>query len=273
MAYNIYSKETRMDALKTIEHINIEALSKDPSTPLCKVVCYPKHSIDCCRERLSTLRKMGAIGIVNYGFKNISGLNVLDVGYSSVIVLVVLSNNSLAVAKILRMDSRRRSLREECSILEITSSNGISPRLIDCSNDIIMLEYVDGIVLGRLLGEYTHLYRVKDILRAAIYKAFLLDSLGIDHGELSRPYKHVLVSPRGVFIIDYESASTRRKPSNVTSIVSGLVLRKNKLTLSLRSMLGLSDKEEYELKGLLREYKKKPNYNILVKILSCIKLL
>ncbi len=272
MAYNIYSKETHMDALKTMEHISIETLSEDLNTPLCKVVCYPKHSIDCCRERLSALKEMGAIGIVNYGSKNIGRLNVLDIGYSSVIVLVVLSDNSLAAAKILRIDSRRRSLREECSILKVASSNGISPRLIDCNDDIIMLEYVDGIVLGRLMEEYVRLYRVKDILRAVIYKAFLLDSLGIDHGELSRPYKHVLVSPRGVFIIDYESASTRRKPSNVTSIVSGLVLRKNKLALSLRSMLGLTDKKEYELRSLLREYKKKPSYNVLVKILSCIRL-
>ena len=270
MAYNIHSKEAYMDALEELKYIDVK---ESPNTLLCKALCYPKHSVNCCIERLNVLREMGIASIVSYGLKSIGELKVLDIGYSSIILLVVLRDNSLAVAKILRTDSRRQSLRGECSILEIVAGNGISPKLLGCNNDVIILEYVDGVILGKLLEENAYLYRIKDILKAAIYKAFLLDSLGVDHGELSRPYKHILVSPRGVFIIDYESASTRRKPSNVTSLISGLILRKNKLASNLKSMLRLSYKEEYELKSLLREYKKKPGYGVLIEILSCIKLL
>ncbi len=269
MAYNIHSKEAYVDALEEIKYIDV----KEPSNTLCKALCYPKHSVNCCMERLNALREMGVVSIVSYGLKSIGELNVLDIGYSSIILLVVLMDGSLAVAKILRTDSRRQNLRGECSILEIVSDNGISPKLIGCNSDVIVLEYVDGTILGKLLEGHAYLYRIKDILKAAIYKAFLLDSLGVDHGELSRPYKHILVSPRGVFIIDYESASTRRKPSNITSLISGLILRKNKLASNLKSMLRLSYKEEYELKSLLREYKKKPGYGVLIEILSCIKLL
>jgi len=55
---------------------------------------------------------------------------------------------------------------------------------------------------------------------------------GLDHGELSHAPKHIIVDKSDMsFIVDFETASLNRKPSNVTSIcqflfISGLVAKK-----------------------------------------------
>jgi len=48
----------------------------------------------------------------------------------------------------------------------------------------------------------------------------MLDSIGLDHGELSHAPKNVLVAKSGhPCIVDFESASTARRVANVTSLL------------------------------------------------------
>ena len=59
--------------------------------------------------------------------------------------------------------------------------------------------------------------------RSVLEQCHNLDRAGLDHGELSRLNRHVIVSgnPR---IIDFESASTNRKTSNVTAAAQSIFL-------------------------------------------------
>jgi len=61
-----------------------------------------------------------------------------------------------------------------------------------------------------------------------LYKKILedcysLDRIGLDHGELSNLSKHVIVG-RKITVIDFESSSTDRKVSNVTSATQALCI-------------------------------------------------
>lgn len=268
MDYRGSAKEASMAdiiRIKSIENENI-----------CRILCYPNGGVECCKRRLKMLEKHGILGLVNYGFKSVGGLKVIDIGYSSIVVLSITGEHGLAVLKILRVDSRRASLKHECNIALKASRIGVAPRVYNCSDELLVLEHIDGVTIGRVLELESDINAglIRKWLRAAIYKAYLLDANGIDHGELSRPYKHILISPRGVFIVDYESASTMRKPSNVTSMVSGLFLRSNKLVVRVKSILGLS---KLDLRGLvkaLREYKHRGGtYGSLYSILKKAKLL
>jgi putative serine/threonine protein kinase len=58
---------------------------------------------------------------------------------------------------------------------------------------------------------------------AILEQCFSLDIAGLDHGELSRLTRHVIVSDRP-YIIDFESASTTRKTCNVTAAAQSLLL-------------------------------------------------
>ena len=56
----------------------------------------------------------------------------------------------------------------------------------------------------------------RTVVTAILEQCFSLDAVGLDHGELSRLARHVIVSDRPS-IIDFESASTTRKTCNVTA--------------------------------------------------------
>ena len=53
---------------------------------------------------------------------------------------------------------------------------------------------------------------------------YRLDQIGFDHGELSNISKHVIVGKTKASIIDFESSSTKRRPSNVTSITQAFFI-------------------------------------------------
>jgi putative serine/threonine protein kinase len=61
------------------------------------------------------------------------------------------------------------------------------------------------------------------IATAILEQCFRLDLAGLDHGELSRLARHVIVSERP-YIIDFESASTTRKTCNVTAAAQSIFL-------------------------------------------------
>jgi putative serine/threonine protein kinase len=80
-----------------------------------------------------------------------------------------------------------------------------------------------------------------------------LDRAGLDHGELSHAPKHIIVdSQNKPVIVDFETASQNRKPSNVTSIaqflfISGVVAQK------IAQKIGEKDREA--VIEALRRYK------------------
>ena len=46
-----------------------------------------------------------------------------------------------------------------------------------------------------------------------------LDQVGLDHGELSKAPKHLLVDKaEKIFIVDFETASLERRVANVTAV-------------------------------------------------------
>ena len=93
-----------------------------------------------------------------------------------------------------------------------------------------------------------------EVLRELLRKCRRLDEIGLDHGELSGAHSHVLVQleprpkPR---IVDFESASTQRRPKNLTSICQYLFIRA--LSRQLAVILGAVDKGA--LISALRAYK------------------
>jgi putative serine/threonine protein kinase len=95
--------------------------------------------------------------------------------------------------------------------------------------------------------------RVKNVLREVLEQCWRLDEAGLDHGELSHAPKHIIVDMVDrPFIVDFETASLNRKPSNVTSItqflfISGMVAEK------VRQKIG--EKDNNAIIEALRRYK------------------
>ncbi len=191
------------------------------------VLCYPLAycSNDILLKRLRELGNSGVEYLVNYGKYNLYGYHVLGKGYSSIVSLCI-HDGVPRILKVRRLDSRRKGLEAEAVFLEYLEPFELSPKIYSWSKDFIIMEYIDGIPLPIFIeNNLDKIDHVRRVLRKLLVKAFILDSLRIDHGELNRPGSHVMVKGSEIVFLDFESASASRKPRNLTSLASYLFLR------------------------------------------------
>ncbi len=218
------------------------------------ILSYPTGDLRITVRRLEKLIEIGLDKILFTGKTKVCGVNILGKGTNS-LVLKCLYRNCHAAIKILRIDADRSTLRLEASILNKLSPYRIAPNLYKADNWFLIEEFIDGIPIIEFaeMLEKEDAENIRRVISNIICKAILLDLLGIDHGELTRPNKHVIISPEyEVYFIDFESASMVRRPKNLTSIMQYLF--NNPLWRHyLIKFTGIDSKEK--LIDLLRAYK------------------
>jgi len=175
-------------------------------------------------------------------------------------VVVASTKTGQAALKIRRLDADRKEMQHEAEMLAKANSAGIGPRLIATERDFLLMEFIDGTLLpdwtANLKGRRTK-KKIRTVLRDVLEQCYRLDHAGLDHGELSRAPRHVIVDTDDKpHIVDFETASTTRRTSNVTS-VSQYFFMKSQLARILRLKLGPLSQEA--LVAALRDYKHEPN--------------
>jgi len=237
-----------------------------------KVICYPKVEREEFEARLRELKELKVLGLEFSGQIRIESLMTLGKGYVSVVVMVH-TDQGRRVIKIRRTDSRRTDMRHEAAMLEEANGLGVGPRLFGVTNNMILMDYVKGSRLlewlkaakGRGMKK-----RIQRVLRRIVEDCWRLDQAGIDHGELNRASKHVIVDVRGMpVIVDFESASRIRRVSNVTSICQFLFIG-SEVARHLKKIFPKLEKEE--LLDKLRAYKEKPGRGSLEELLQTCEL-
>ena len=181
------------------------------------IACYPRESPTCYRA-LEALEREGVEGFCLDRLRAGHPPGVIGRGHSSIVLLARAPWGVVAV-KIRRADSKRTSLAEEYRRLRVAANHGAAPRPFAGDEDFIVMEYIHGPLLGSLLGSPLLPRAVSMGLEAAR----ALDTAGILHGELARPWKHIVYSGRWAYILDYDSA----KPGcgNPVKLVSGVLAR------------------------------------------------
>ncbi len=208
---------------------------------LAYILTYPTNLYDA--GRVSMLSKLGIEGIYSYGPTHLGRVRVLGKGHSSVVVLAKHRSLGDVVIKIRRLDSKRQSLYYEGYLMRSIKFD-VAPKVYYFNDDFIFMEYLDGVHLGDYIRG-RGLMDVGTVLIRILDAAFKLDLSGVDHLELSRPHKHVLVLKDGrVKFIDFESARTTLNPCNLCRILSAFLRIYGDLRINLNSV-----------KGLLKEYK------------------
>jgi len=220
--------------------------------PFASIMCYPKVSKADVEKRLKELEKLGAKALEFSGEKQVQNLRVLGKGCVGVVVKAY-RNSQLVALKIRRVDADRAMMQHEAEMLKAANSVGVGPRLLDVSKNFLVMEFVDGCLLPEWLEKCRSKKRLKAVLRDILEQCWRLDRAGLDHGELSHAPKHIIVdSQNKPVIVDFETASQNRKPSNVTSIaqflfISGVVAQK------IAQKIGEKDREA--VIEALRRYK------------------
>jgi putative serine/threonine protein kinase len=246
--------------------ISLERLCEEPYA---SIICYPKPSKAELRKRLKELKRLGVLALEFGGEKHAFNVAVLGKGCVGVVLKAYRNNEKLAL-KIRRVDADRAGMQREAEMLKVANSVGVGPRLLGVSHNFLLMQFIEGDLLPQWLEKCGKKALLKKVLRDILEQCWRLDRAGLDHGELSHAPKHIILDGEGrPFIVDFETASLNRKPSNVTSItqflfISGTVAEK------IAKKLGGKDKEV--VIEALRRYKADGNRQNFEKLLKVCEL-
>jgi putative serine/threonine protein kinase len=147
-------------------------------------------------------------------------------------------------------------LIHEAELLKSANSLDVGPKCVGGTADVLAMEFVEGLSLPLWLGSLKgrgRRARVRSVVKPLLEQCVRMDTYGLDHGELSRAHKNVIVSnDAGATILDFESASLMRRPSNFTSLTQYLFLGG---TIAKKMLRVLGPVDRHELLRCLRDYK------------------
>jgi putative serine/threonine protein kinase len=222
--------------------------------PYASVVCYPRANPTDIGERIDELHKLGVESVEFSGKTSAFTLPVLGKGYVGIVVAAQVHGKKYAL-KMQRVDSDRESLEREAELLTKANSVGVGPKFLAASKHFLLMQLVDGDLLEVWLETRKDKTAVRTILSDILEQCWRLDEISLDHGELSKAPKHLLVNKSdNPFIVDFETASTQRNASNVTSVCQFLFQGNSDVCKAVAQVLGPRNKAE--LVVALRKYRK-----------------
>jgi len=234
---------------------SLAPLSSLARPPYDRLVAYPTGDPDEVKSRIHQLQEMKITCLDFQGRLKSDHLSVLGKGVVGIVVIGVRGNRRIAV-KIRRVDARRPSLIHEAELLKIANSLGVGPQCLGGTSDVLAMELVDGLSLPMWLESLKgrgRRARVRSVVKPLLEQCLQMDTYGLDHGELSRAHKNVIVSNNDIpTILDFESASLMRRPSNFTSLTQYLFLG-GSIAKKIARVLGPVNRDE--LLKCLRDYK------------------
>lgn len=237
-----------------------------------QVLCYPKYDLKELKRRIRELRKLCVKALVFGGGKTAFNVPVLGKGCVGIVVKAYGDKGKIAL-KIRRVDADRAGMQHEAEMLKRANAINVGPRLLDVTENFFLMEFIEGTLLPQwvetLSGRGTR-SRIRRVLRAILEQCWRLDESGLDHGELSRAPKHIIIDANdNPYIVDFETASINRRVSNITSICQYLFIG-SQVARMMKGKLGNINREK--LIGILRAYKQKRTRQNFEKILNVYKL-
>lgn len=247
--------------------ISIKKFTEEPHS---KILGYPNATNRQIKSRIIELEKLKIKSICLTGPTTIGSLEILGKGYVGVVVLAKRGNKEVAL-KVRRTDSQRENMKNESILLNLVNTVNVGPKMIDVSKNFLVMEYIE----GRKFSEWIDMLKgsgsakkLKSTIKNVLEDCYRLDQIEFDHGELSNISKHVIVGKNKVTLIDFESSSTKRRPSNVTSITQAFFIGSG-IAKQTQKIYKNSSKEKIIL--ALKNYKQektRENFENLLKILK-----
>jgi putative serine/threonine protein kinase len=237
--------------LKEPATVFIEDLNKEPYS---SILCYPRASEAELQGRITELKTLGVDSVEFSGKGSAFNIPILGKGYVGIVVIAHLKGQQLAL-KIRRVDADRASLQHEAKMLAKANAAQVGPRLISQSKNFLLMQLIEGDLLPLWLETHKEKDAVRRVLADILEQTWRLDKIGLDHGELSKAPKHLIVDrTEQPWIFDFETASDTRKPANVTAVSQYLFVGGGPAAKSVSGTLSWKNTEE--VKEALKLYKK-----------------
>ncbi len=246
------------------------SIKKFAEEPYSKILGYPRATNRQIKSRIKELEKLKIKSISLTGPTSLGKLAILGKGYVGVVVLAKKNNKQIAL-KIRRTDSQRNNMKNESVLLKLVNSVNVGPKMIDVSKNFLVMEYLEGEKISDWMNSLKGVgstKKLKSIIRKVLEDCYRLDQIDFDHGELSNISKHVIVGKTKSTLIDFESSSTNRKPSNVTSIAQAFFIGSGIAKKAQKIYKNPSKEKIIEALKQYKQEKSKENFEELLKILK-----
>jgi putative serine/threonine protein kinase len=234
--------------------VPVEALIEEPYA---SIVCYPRTNPTEIQERIEELRRLSISAVEFTGKTSASNIPVLGKGYVGVVVIAHAKGQRVAL-KMRRIDADRPDFNHEAQMLQKANTLGVGPKFIAESKNFMLSQFIDGDLLEDWLETQHDKELIRKVLVDILEQCWRLDENGLDHGEISKAPKHLLVDKANKpFIVDFETASIMRRVINVTSVCQFLFMGNSRAAKMLGEVFGV--KQKIELISALKNFKKKMN--------------
>jgi putative serine/threonine protein kinase len=163
-------------------------------------------------------------------------------------------------------------MKNESILLKLVNSVGVGPKMFAVSKNFLVMEYIEGEKISDwvdLLKGVGSTKKLKSTIKKILQDCYKLDRLGFDHGELSNVSKHVIVGKTKSTLIDFESSSTKRRPSNVTSITQAFFIGSG---IARKTQKIYKNPPKEKIIGALKQYKQKKTQESFEQLLKILKL-
>lgn len=231
------------------------------------LLTYPLFDENTYYSRMKELLTLDINSVFSFGKVQLHRICILGKGSVGLVTLVK-SRKKYFVLKIRRTDANRPNMYDEVVYQSAANSMGIGPFLVNFSENFILMEFVRGFNIVDWYGSNkTANDRILKCAATILNQCFVLDCLKLDHGQLNRLDHHIKVSEEGKpTILDFESSSTGRRASNVTSVCQSIFLHGPIFS----RLKGSIEKDRELIMKCIRDYKRDMNYEKFEKILRLL---
>jgi putative serine/threonine protein kinase len=145
-------------------------------------------------------------------------------------------------------------------MLKKANTVGVGPRFVAVSNNFLLSQLIDGDTLADWLEKHKEKTDMRRVLLDVLEQCWRLDEARLDHGELSKAPRHLLMDRLDrPFIVDFETASVQRHASNVTAVCQYFFAGNSVVSRLVFEVFG--EKDRYQIIEVLRKYKKERTRN------------
>jgi putative serine/threonine protein kinase len=224
--------------------------------PYATVLCFPKPDETELLSRIAELQSHGVEALEFVGKATVFGspVPVVGKGFVGIVVVAHRAGERLAI-KIRRLDADRADLIHEAELLSKANNASVGPKFAAVSKNFLVMQLIEGDLLPDWIAQNKEPVRIKAVLSQILRQCYQLDQAGLDHGELAKAPKHVIIDHQDKpWIVDFETASLARKTANVSAISHFLFNSPGEVAQTIAQILGERNKEK--IITTLREYRK-----------------
>lgn len=175
------------------------------------------------------------------------------------VALLLRQNGDKMVVKIEKDDQcAKNAARKEAYFLSYLNRHGLGPKLYfyDEKKRFLIEEFLEGDFIIDFVLREKDTAKIREVVLKSLCKAYKMDTIGVIHGQLHLPKRHIIVTSSGPRFLDFDKGVFSKKGKNLTQLVQFFFLNpKSAVRRRVLEVFNLSEEDVTPLFDLLKEYK------------------